>query len=438
MTAEIGILNRQGVALAADSAVTIGIGGRQKVLNSANKLFNLVKGLPLGLMIYGRGDFLGVPWEIIVHEYRKQFDEKYVHNNLDEYAKDFIDSLNNKKFFSENSYGGYVTNLITALVEEITSQTKGLLSEKYPNIEVAPEIVLEEFKLELEKKIEEFNNLEFSEGFEGEDIEELLNNSININVSNNIVCELFNISEDMKNAKINNLMNELKKDVIYLSSLVQTKDVFFNYSGVVIAGFGEEELFPVLHEYYVEGIINNKLKYKLNKVTKIYAESGENKHTSAITPFAQQEMVHSVLTGIEPNLEGLIFRNLNEVLNNTLSIVDKEFECEKCAKKEESIKKIIEKSQNELNNMIDFINHIRRIEFINPILEMVDSLPKDELATMAETLVNLTSFKRKITMDTETVGGPIDVAIISKSEGFIWIKRKHYFEKKLNSGYFNK
>ncbi len=62
-------------------------------------------------------------------------------------------------------------------------------------------------------------------------------------------------------------------------------------------------------------------------------------------------------------------------------------------------------------------------------------LPKDELAAMAESLVNLTSFKRRISMDEETVGGPIDVAVISKGDGFIWIKRKHYFDPKLNPGF---
>ncbi len=51
---------------------------------------------------------------------------------------------------------------------------------------------------------------------------------------------------------------------------------------------------------------------------------------------------------------------------------------------------------------------------------------------MAESLVNLTSFKRRVTMDPETVGGPIDVAVISKGDGFVWIKRKHYFTKELN------
>lgn len=63
-------------------------------------------------------------------------------------------------------------------------------------------------------------------------------------------------------------------------------------------------------------------------------------------------------------------------------------------------------------------------------------LPKDELAAMAEALVNLTSFKRKVSMETETVGGPIDVAVISKGDGFIWIKRKHYFKSELNPQFF--
>ena len=63
---------------------------------------------------------------------------------------------------------------------------------------------------------------------------------------------------------------------------------------------------------------------------------------------------------------------------------------------------------------------------------MVSLLPKDELPNLAESLVALTSLKRHVSHDLETVGGPIDVALISKSDGFIWIKRKHYFRSELN------
>ena len=438
MTAEIGILNRQCVALAADSAVTIGIQGKQKVLNSANKLFNLVKGLPVGLMVYGRGDFLGVPWEVIVNEYRKDFNKECIYDSLEDYANDFINKLNNVKFISDSSYKGYVDNLIATYMIDIAEQTKEILSEKYPNVEVKPDTVLEEFKCILDKKAEELSELKFAEKFVEDDIKKIISNKITIEVAENNFYRLFNINDYIGEYNIKKLVDSTIEKIVYISALIQTKDIFFNYSGIVITGFGEEELFPVLHEYYIEGIVNNKLKYRLNKVTKIYAESGEEGTTSEITPFAQQEMVHSILTGIDPGLESMIFQNLNEVINRTLSIVNDEFQCEECEKKERSLSKIVKKAEIELKNMLEFINVIRRENFINPVLEMVDLLPKDELATMAETLVNITSFKRKITMDTETVGGPIDVAIISKSEGFIWIKRKHYFKQELNRDYFNK
>lgn len=64
-------------------------------------------------------------------------------------------------------------------------------------------------------------------------------------------------------------------------------------------------------------------------------------------------------------------------------------------------------------------------------------MPKNELAEMAEALVNLTSIKRRMSSDAETVGGPVDVALISKGDGFIWIRRKHYFKPERNQHFFS-
>jgi hypothetical protein len=65
-------------------------------------------------------------------------------------------------------------------------------------------------------------------------------------------------------------------------------------------------------------------------------------------------------------------------------------------------------------------------------MDMVQILPKDELALMAESLVNLDKFKRRVSSQSETVGGPIDVALITKGDGFVWVRRKHYFRPELN------
>ncbi len=88
------------------------------------------------------------------------------------------------------------------------------------------------------------------------------------------------------------------------------------------------------------------------------------------------------------------------------------------------------------NDFISDMNGFINQKYVQPITSIVSFLPKDELAVMAETLVNLTSFKRKVSIGSETVGGPIDVAVISKGDGFVWIKRKNYFNKELNPRYF--
>lgn len=52
--------------------------------------------------------------------------------------------------------------------------------------------------------------------------------------------------------------------------------------------------------------------------------------------------------------------------------------------------------------------------------------------------MNLKSFKRRVTPTAETIGGPVDVAVISKGDGLVWLKRKHYFPPELNPRYFRR
>ena len=66
----------------------------------------------------------------------------------------------------------------------------------------------------------------------------------------------------------------------------------------------------------------------------------------------------------------------------------------------------------------------------------VEALTIKELAQVGSTLVGLSSFEQQMSLDRETVGGSVDVAVISKGDGFIWIDRKHYFRKELNPQFF--
>jgi hypothetical protein len=151
-----------------------------------------------------------------------------------------------------------------------------------------------------------------------------------------------------------------------------------------------------------------------------------------VFPFAQSEMVHTFMQGIDPNLQ--------IVLNSYLSKLFNEYYPEQISQAfptSTTSRQIIKKKLKNVGDVLvkDLMATIekhKRERNVDPVLDAVEFLPKEELASMAEALVNLTSFKRRVTLDAETVGGPIDVAVISKGDGFIWVKRKHYFEIDIN------
>ena len=72
MTAEIAIINRSAVTLAADSAVTLTVRGVEKIYNAADKLFEISDTAPIGVMIYNNLDFMGVPLEVVIKEFRRK------------------------------------------------------------------------------------------------------------------------------------------------------------------------------------------------------------------------------------------------------------------------------------------------------------------------------------------------------------------------------
>ena len=98
------------------------------------------------------------------------------------------------------------------------------------------------------------------------------------------------------------------------------------------------------------------------------------------------------------------------------------------------VRGILRSAEEQLQEVLEA--YIQR-EQVSPVVDTVRFLPKNELVEMAETLVNLTSFRQRMSPDAETVGGPVDVAVISRGDGFIWIKRKHYFQAELNHQFFN-
>ncbi len=153
---------------------------------------------------------------------------------------------------------------------------------------------------------------------------------------------------------------------------------------------------------------------------------------AAIIPFAQSEEVSHFIEGIHPDTKQLIYALLRKWLLEEYpsmmsdAVQEKKFQ-----------EKVTEMGKQKFNEYWKHIEEYTSKNYVQPTLDAIAILPKDELAAMAEALVNITTLKRRVSMEPETVGGPIDVAVISKKDGFIWIKRKHYFKPEYNYEFFS-
>jgi len=63
---------------------------------------------------------------------------------------------------------------------------------------------------------------------------------------------------------------------------------------------------------------------------------------------------------------------------------------------------------------------------------VVSAMPFQDAIDLAEFLVNVTINFSRFAPGAQTVGGPLEIAAISKHEGFKWIRRKHYYNRELN------
>jgi hypothetical protein len=427
MTAEIVIMNEQAVSLAADSAVTARRGIDQKIFSSANKLFALSKFHSIGIMVYGNSSFMHIPWETLIKVFREEIQNKK-YETVKKCAEDFIGFLGSCEKLSSivsqehiykeviNAYFGFIKNQcvlrLKALLDakgkvtnqEIENTVNDVISEIYLlfDSEKDPPYVKSDFKDYIYKKY-------------GAVTDELISQ----------IFEKLPISKDAKVKLVSISINVCCKFPKTIHSPLE--------SGVVIAGFGETDVFPCLQSFTTEFTLNGALKYKWDKESKI----GGHLHAS-IVPFAQKDAVVAFMDGIDPerqNVElGLLEQLFTEYQNKILSNFE-DLNEEKRRMIRDSITKFgAEKIREYFQKMQVFKN----TRFNQPVMNVIRILPKDELAIVAETFINLTSFKKRVSMESETVGGPIDVAVISKGDGFVWIKRKHYFKQELNPQFFTR
>ncbi|WP_426423249.1 hypothetical protein [Bradyrhizobium genosp. A] len=436
MTAEIAVLNRSAVALAADSAVTIGHGQNSKTYLSENKLFEISETKPIGLMIYNSLDFYGYPWEVLVKDFRKAKGDSAC-GNVSDWTQCFFDWLYTHRMPSpQQQEDQFIENVKVILGDTARAfrnkifpfvgkpQTR-LLREKIKRS--LPEVMRDKtLALRELASISNVDKLKAASPDHAKILDETTLNDWLVSKAaliDGVAVERFGTYE----------LDDADKQILrkYVFDVFSRHVCTDDHTGLVFAGFGDAEQFPSLHNVTIDGVIGNRLRCLEGR----YYDVDHAANQGTVVPFAQPDVANRFLFGIDDEFEAAIVQYFLDAIADLGPIISSKVGLGSARKKQlretleswsETIgRRYLEKASEELKDM-----------FFNSIENMVRLMPKQEMANLAEALVNITIIKRRASAELETVGGPIDVAVISRHEGFVWVKRKHYFDARLNPRFF--
>jgi len=337
---------------------------------------------------------------------------------LSDYFNDFVGFLEtNKEFFrfeiNEFSYIiDFVDDFISGIKEDFKLEGDALVKEQeHPltqnNIE------------ELAKRVFE-GNIQFVRNKEsiGLSKTEYIKEKYLVEINKRVLAdkELYWLTE------------EQKKTISEIACELFDKKFDRNtYVGFAIAGYGDKEVFPSLVHAHLCGFIDGKVRYYIQQRATI-----DERHSASVVPLAQTDVMETFLFGINDQFLEYLANEIPTQISEKIKSTDNCLYAE--GKKDEVLKQLI----GITGNVLQHVQETAVKNYMGPIFESVSTLPIEELGLLAESMINITSIRRKVALDRYigTVGGPIDVSIITKGDGFIWLKRKHYFEKKYNPQFF--
>ncbi len=401
--------------------MTLSVRGARKIYTSTDKIFELSEKDPIALMIYNNLEFMGTPLDVAIKHFRGSSDCCQF-SSLEDAAEAFFAYLSVHWKPSDEVQNKHVRQLVWPVFREIRRKFNRAITKMATQNGDVGNRVHQIFIDTVSDRINYYSGFSPADCFLDTPEDDLLEAYKTV------------FQESAKSAFDPLPLSEDDNVLIFkLGSLILHREIFSDMlSGLVFSGFGNDEMFPSLHAYHIDGIIAGKLK----KAKTDEEKTGNDAVYSKIIPFAQREVVDRFLVGIDPDLEVGVENYFKSALAAAKTNLFEGMPGMRRATKVKilaNLEKTMGVAVSEFNQK--WLNQTKE-RYQQQTEDMVLFMAKQELAQLAEALVNITSLKRKFSAEEETVAGPIDVAVISKSDGFVWVKRKHYFPPELNTRYF--
>jgi hypothetical protein len=413
VTSEVLILNKRAIVIGADSAVTTSGGEHPRYSKSANKIFELSKHGNVASAIYGSAAVDTVPWEVALKLFRAHLDgAKFA--TLSEYGAALFAYLNsNNKLFPATKRKEWIANQFDNAIKLVLQEAQGIENGIFDASVSANDRAV--MWGSAAAKLDQLLTVRgIHQSLSKVRLDEIL---ADLNTWSQRAAEQIAVVPAFEGV-IPTQLAELGHRLRYCAP-----SMVLGSTGVVVAGYGEDQIYPAYEQYEVLGHVGDELCHEKTSTYEVDRDG-----VAMIQPLAQTSMIDMFTDGFGSSLASIIGTQSRKAIDNVFN----QLLAEGIAVDPALATAIANNCHGEFTREWKAENW--RHNF-HPLLSVIQSLSIAEMAHLAESLLGLESLKERVTSPSESVGGPIDVATITKTEGLVWIKRKHYFEPDLNLRY---
>lgn len=395
MTAQVAVLNTNGIALASDSAVTITGGGQSRSYQSADKIFP-IRGVPLAVLHSGNAALWGVPWQLLVDMWSTSRAPGQA-PSVQAYAQEFAAWLvaqsalvtqEAQDDFFRWTYRDYLLAVRGAIRRDLESA--GLVAEAGYVDGREADIV----DTNVDGYHQRLVGLDEFGGLEAVDADELCSR-----LAEALREDVGWVFDDTPRTAH---LDEVAVSIARL--LVRKAEPFATDAVLAFAGYGANDYFPSLYRMTISGALGGVLRTFDDAHEVINA-----KNRVSILPLGLTEAIDAFLRGTSPQYRREAHRLLQELLGDSSD-----------TETEGADLHVVTAAHDELD--VRFEN-IESREFVSPMLEIVENMPMAETLRLVDSLVGLASL-RQLIQGQSSVGGPVDLGRVTKQGGFEWIRSK--------------
>lgn len=396
MTSQIVLMNGFGVALASDSAMTVG--GRTRTYETADKIIPLPEPHRVAVMIAGNSRIGNLPYSLLLGEWTRQLGNKALRSTKS-YYEHFIDWLeSNAQLLAVDTEESEVLRFTEGRLRRISEAYFGIRKE---NADFLLTALLDDWTNE----VREFSRLE---GLTEPD-----------------ALNLFTKYASKIDERVDYFLKEIedvdayRQQILTYFAACYSSDWMKN-STLVFAGYGEKEILASFVQIDISGLAQGRVTHFLSNSWSLTADTYP---LWGICLPAQRDAIDQYLRGHDTemiqeliNFALLSVSNLGDKIKNFLDLDEES---------NERLKNLLNEHHTQLDNdMSETLDRYTEDNYLASLRQTMSSLSPADLVDVARSLIELQALRQTTTGQLNTVGGPIDVALISPLTGFEWIRHK--------------